>query len=70
MIDPSKITLEHAGAIFADHDTEHQSSDVFDGQMLDWWTDGRSAVWFYEPGHDGEDTIARFAFDYSAWREQ
>jgi hypothetical protein len=65
MSDPSKIRVRHAELILESSYGESQGTEVIDGEAFEWWTDGRSRVWFYEAGIDasGEDTIKRFEAD-------
>lgn len=55
-----KITEAHANDIYERNETEAQGRVTIDGTDFEWWTDGRSSVWFYGAGKDGEDTIKRF----------
>jgi len=58
-----KITRDIAQQLFDQSISETQSSIIIDGETFEWWTDGRSAIWFYEAGKDGEDTLKRFELE-------
>lgn len=54
------ITAADAERILEESRGDSQGETTIDGEKFEWWTDGRSCVWFYEPGNDGGNTIKRF----------
>lgn len=59
-IDISNIKIEHAEIVLQRTNCLYEQGSLnIDGENVDWWSDG-SAVWFYEPGKHGEDTIKRY----------
>lgn len=63
MMSKEAITSHVAERLLEDANGESQGALVLDGTTYEWWTDGKSCVWFYEPGKDGEDTLKRFEND-------
>lgn len=69
MSDSSKITVAHAEQIHSDlRYADDQGEISIDGEKFEWWAN-HEAVWFYEPGRHGDDTIKRFS-SYTSFREE
>jgi hypothetical protein len=62
------ITSEDAENVYipAIQAWERQGTTYINGKPYDYWAN-HEEIWFYEPGNDGENTVARFSVSYDLW---
>ena len=67
-IKAEQITQLHADDVYEQMSERHDEGQMeIEGEKVNWWAD-RSNVWFYEPGNDGDNTIAQFEYHCSGQR--
>jgi len=62
-----RITADYAQRVLENYSSESSGAIKVNDTLIEWWTDGRWAVWFYEEGHVEEDTIKRYEIDLTLY---